>query len=177
VLSGGGGSVNNSPSATFLAPVGTDVYDSQNIIIGGYHHNVVSNAPYSVVLGGTTVVTNQYVFMWNGGYGQYADHGPRTFNVNPVGGIEGFWIGETNLATYLQNAGGGQPTLSPDAIAPAWQQGSYTNGDFVIYNTHLYECTNITSGAWTPADWKQTSIAEMLGNLRKILDEINGEAL
>ena len=101
VLSGGGGGVNNSPNATFLAPTGTSVYDSQNIIIGGYHHNVVSNAPYSVVLGGTTVVTNQYVFMWNGGYNQYADHGQRTFNINPVGGIEGFWIGDKNLATYL----------------------------------------------------------------------------
>ena len=144
VLSGGGGSVVNSASSVFLAPSGTSVYDSSHVLIAGNHHNTVSNAAFSVVLGSSAVVTNNLVFIWNGEYSPYSDHGAGTFNVSPVGGIEGFWIGETNLATIIQNAGGGgQPALSPDAIAPAWQQGSYTNGDFVIYNTHLYECTNI----------------------------------
>ena len=68
--------------------------------------------------------------------------------------------------------------VSLDAIAPLFISGnSYTNGDFVIYNTHMYECTNAQSGAWVQGNWKQTSVAEILGNLRSILDEINGEAL
>ena len=169
VLSGGGGGVNNSPNATFLAPMGTSVYDSQNIIIGGYHHNVVSNAPYSVVLGGTTVVTNSYVFMWNGGYGQYADHGPRTFNVNPADGTDGFYVGENSLTSLL----------ALDAIAPAFLPDNvYTNGDYVMKDRHLYECTNYTGTAgWDANSWQQTSVTGILGNLRKILDEINGEAL
>lgn len=169
VLSGGGGGVNNSPNATFLAPMGTSVYDSQNIIIGGYHHNVVSNAPYSVVLGGTTVVTNSYVFMWNGGYGQYADHGPRTFNVNPADGTDGFYVGENSLTSLL----------ALDAIAPAFlPENVYTNGDYVMKDRHLYECTNYTGTAgWDANSWQQTSVTGILGNLRKILDEINGEAL
>jgi hypothetical protein len=79
----------------------------------------------------------------------------------------------SNLSEYTNDAG----FISSDIIAPVWQQCSYTNGDFVIYNAHLYECTNMTSGAWVPADWKQTSVTEILGNLRRILDEINGEAL
>ena len=78
-----------------------------------------------------------------------------------------------NLSEYINDAG----FISSDVIAPGWRQGSYTNGDFVIYNTHLYECTNMTSGVWAPDDWKQTSVTEILGNLRKILDEINGEDL
>lgn len=66
-------------------------------------------------------------------------------------------------------------TLSADAIAPFWQEGAYTNGNFVIYNKHLYECTNATSGAWTDGDWRQTSLSEMMGNLRSILHAINGD--
>lgn len=103
VLSGGGGSVESSPYATYLAPANTGVFYSRNVIVGGNSHNVVSNAAYSVVLGGNASVTNQYVFMWNGDTSRkYSNHGPRTFNVNPLGGLSGFWIGDKNLETYLE---------------------------------------------------------------------------
>lgn len=31
----------------------------------------------------------------------YYDHDPGTFNINPVGGVDGFWIGEHRLSYYL----------------------------------------------------------------------------
>ena len=43
-------------------------------------------------------------FAWNGDSaisGRYNSHGPGTFNINPVGGLNGFWIGEQTLAGIL----------------------------------------------------------------------------
>lgn len=69
--------------------------------------------------------------------------------------------------------------LALDAIAPEFLTSKvYTNGDFVIRDLHLYECTNYTGTAgWRAGDWQQTTVTGILGNLRKILDEINGEDL
>jgi hypothetical protein len=169
VLSGGGGSVVNSASSVFLAPSGTSVYDSSHVLIAGNHHNTVSNAAFSVVLGSSAVVTNNLVFIWNGEYSPYSDHGAGTFNVSPAGGTDGFYVGENSLTSLL----------ALDAIAPSFlPENVYTNGDYVIYDRHLYECTNYTGTAgWRAGDWQQTTVTEILGNLRRILDAINGEAL
>ena len=35
---------------------------------------------------------------------EYKDHGQHTFNINPDNGISGFYIGEDNLASYINNA-------------------------------------------------------------------------
>lgn len=107
--------------------------------------------------------------------GFYESHGPGTFNIDPIGGTAGFWIGETNLATHLDSSS----KIALDAIAPAFSTSNvYTNGDYVIYDRHLYECTNYTGTAgWRAGDWQQTTVTGILGNLRKILDAINGEAL
>ena len=62
--------------------------------------------------------------------------------------------------------------LSLDAIAPAFSASKvYANGDCVIYEQHLYECTNYTGTAgWRAGDWKQTTVTEILGDLRRVLD-------
>ena len=52
---------------------------------------------------------DKYAFAWNGDdtristYIHYASHGPGTFNINPVGGLDGFWIGEQTLYAILTN--------------------------------------------------------------------------
>ena len=51
---------------------------------------------------------DQYAFAWNGDETKteetpYTSHGPGTFNINPVGGLNGFWIGEQTLYTILTN--------------------------------------------------------------------------
>jgi hypothetical protein len=36
----------------------------------------------------------------------YHSHGRGTFNINPVNGIDGFWIGETNFTQHVKNIAG-----------------------------------------------------------------------
>jgi hypothetical protein len=47
--------------------------------------------------------TDAYALAWSGDLltAEYNSHGPGTFNLNPVGGLSGFWIGETTLASLL----------------------------------------------------------------------------
>ena len=49
-----------------------------------------------------------YAFAWNGDptYGieegeAYFSHGPGTYNINPIGGLEGFWIGDKTLLKHI----------------------------------------------------------------------------
>ena len=48
--------------------------------------------------------TDQTSFVWSGGSDvgdRYASHGTRTFNLNPGGGADGFWIGEQTLSEII----------------------------------------------------------------------------
>ena len=47
-----------------------------------------------------------YAFVWNGDgmrLAPYESHGSGTFNINPFGGLDGFYIGEQTLASILTN--------------------------------------------------------------------------
>ena len=47
-----------------------------------------------------------YAFVWNGDgmrLAPYESHGSGTFNINPFGGLDGFFIGEQTLASILTN--------------------------------------------------------------------------
>jgi hypothetical protein len=53
-----------------------------------------------------SVASHEASFAWqgsDGGYGEspYGSHGNGTYNINPVGGLAGLWIGETNMAATL----------------------------------------------------------------------------
>lgn len=67
-----------------------------------------------------------YSFAWNGNgdpdYGVYYSHGVGTFNVNPLGGLDGFYIGEQTLAAILlssvtNNISATNPTFSNAVLA------------------------------------------------------------
>ena len=48
--------------------------------------------------------SDSYSFAWNGDETRtrlYESHGPGTFNINPLGGLDGFWIGEQTLEDIL----------------------------------------------------------------------------
>jgi len=50
-------------------------------------------------------------------------------------------------------------------LAPLFvSNGSYYNGDLVIYNNVLYRCTVDHNGAWDPSHFTPTTIAYMLSN-------------
>lgn len=54
-----------------------------------------------------TGASDVYAFAWNGDgtrENPYVSHGAGTFNVNPVGGVGGFYIGEQTLTAVISNA-------------------------------------------------------------------------
>lgn len=63
-----------------------------------------ASGTYSISLGYAGISSGYCSFVWSG-YGDgmmgYSSHGDDTFNINPVGGPSGFYIGETNLQTFL----------------------------------------------------------------------------
>lgn len=68
---------------------------------------------------------DDYSFAWNGDSArsdQYSSHGPGTYNINPAGGLDGFWIGEQTLASILTNKAdkadisAENPTFSNDVL-------------------------------------------------------------
>ena len=100
--------------------------------------DVTALADYSNASGvmSKTLKGDDYAFAWNGDelaitedYPYYTSHGVGTFNINPVGGLGGFWIGEQTLAEILTNQGmpdnglmltnGSVKTKSGTAITPS----------------------------------------------------------
>lgn len=76
---------------------------------GSYSHalgnNTFAAADGTFALGNyaKTYSDGKYAFVWQGvdTTTDYFNHGKGSFNINPVGGLRGFWIGETNLAEHL----------------------------------------------------------------------------
>jgi hypothetical protein len=62
-------------------------------------------------------------------------------------------------------------------IAPLYDStSSYGVGDYVMYKSKYYRCANASStpaGDWDEADWAETSVDEILGNISTALDTIN----
>ena len=102
-------------SATTAAGVYSHAEGSATTAAGDYSHaeGVVTTAAgdYSHAEGAFAKTKEQdsYAFAWSGDserdeldpYDRYESHGPGTFNINPVGGLNGFWIGEQTLAGIL----------------------------------------------------------------------------
>jgi hypothetical protein len=91
---------------------------------------------YSHASGYNSVASNVTAFAWqgsDGGYGEspYGSHGHGTFNLNPVGGLAGLWIGETNMAATLS----GYATTGAVAAVQAEVAGKVSTnhvGDVVV---------------------------------------------
>lgn len=79
-----------------------------NIASGDYSHvegiNTRAEGTASHTEGVNSFATNNYAFVWNGDNSitNYS-HGDGTFNINPENGLEGFYIGETNLSYLLSS--------------------------------------------------------------------------
>ena len=78
---------------------------------GHYSHaegrTTTASGSHSHASGFKTVASHATSFAWQGtggGYNEspYGSHGHGTFNINPVGGLAGLWIGETNMATAVR---------------------------------------------------------------------------
>lgn len=117
--------VGNNVTAQSNFDVAVGVYETE--ASGGYSTAVGSYAKAigdaSVAIGSSTTASgNNSVAIGSSASATHTNsvsiganvssHGYGTFNVNPHNGPDGFWIGETNLATYLANAGSGEHTHS-----------------------------------------------------------------
>ncbi len=65
---------------------------------------------HSIAMGWRANASNAHSFVWGGSGGVYGSHGPGTFNINPVDGLDGFWIGQRTLSDLI-------------AEQTAWQMG------------------------------------------------------
>ncbi len=84
--------------------------------------------------GFNSVASNITSFAWQGTDGgfaepEYGSHGNGTFNINPVGGLAGLWIGETTLGALLDD----KADAADVAVAVAHAQSAHgltDNGGF-----------------------------------------------
>lgn len=98
---------NTTASGSFSHAEGTETTAS-----GTYSHAEGGNTTASGYLShaagymAQTRNVDAYSFAWNGDRArsdQYSSNGPGTFNINPAGGLDGFWIGEQTLFSILTN--------------------------------------------------------------------------
>ena len=79
--------------------------------------------------------TNNYSFAWNGSTkNTYGSHGDGTFNINPVGGVDGFYIGEKNLKTIITEGASGGGGIW-DADLQVWWTPVMSNGKLTYQAT------------------------------------------
>lgn len=86
-----------------------------------------------------SLATNNTSFVWQGLQGEpwvdydpdtvpgYGSHGDGTFNVSPVGGASGFWVGEQTLADIVGGSSGGNVVHS--TIPNIWVQKVVSGSD------------------------------------------------
>ena len=124
-----------------------------NNFIVGMGSGATSDGESSISLGTMSVSTNLGSFVWNWYptdyssvqadqifdlFPKYYSHGDGSFNINPIGGIKGFWIGETNFEQHVL-------ATVADPIAEA--------GEIVIDHMKQF-VTNSTIVGYT--DWRYT---------------------
>lgn len=107
-----------------------------------------ANGTYSHSSGVSSLASNNYSFVWSGVLpptnpndqnNKYGSNGEGTFNVNPIGGTKGFYIGGTNLATILSSNSGSDIDLEgfateTDLLAFYYPDGSVTSMNQITTN-------------------------------------------
>ena len=115
-----------------------------------------------------TLPDHDYAYAWNGDRtisDRYQSHGEGTYNINPVGGLDGFWIGEQTLASIISIQGmtdnalvlinGAVKTKSGTAITPS-DVGAAAAGDVEKLNIGYTRLYNFSLGS-TNANFTATN--------------------
>lgn len=147
--------------------------------------------PGSYALGymSKTLPSHRHAFVWNG-YGaateKYPSNGEGTFNINPVGGTDGVYIGEKKLSEVISDgiadkadkattlSGYGITDAATTAsLAPEYSSSSaYSVGSFVYHDGNIYQCTTaIADGgeAWNAAHWELRKLDDFFTNSNSLL--------
>ena len=75
-----------------------------------------ANGYASHASGMKAIATENFSFAWSGisSTTAYSSHGQGTFNINPVSGISGFWIGKKNLGQYINEISSSITSIQDD---------------------------------------------------------------
>lgn len=76
---------------------------AKNVLVNGAK-SMTSGPNGGIAIGRNAVLSNEEAFVWSGAQDEpivYKDHGQRTFNINPMNGLSGVYIGEENLHSTL----------------------------------------------------------------------------
>lgn len=100
---------------------------------------------------------DQFAFAWNGDderTNPYLSHGPGTFNINPVGGTDGFYIGEQTLAAILTNKADKVAPSAAGNLAALTADGDIEDsgkkpGDFRETTDNTCHKTTSAAGEWS----------------------------
>lgn len=71
----------------------------ENSVVIGNSNNASGNN--SIAIGQNAAASNNTSFVWSTTDETYGSHDNGTFNVNPFNGIEGFYVGESNLYEHI----------------------------------------------------------------------------
>ena len=168
-LSGGavtnGLSVLNANGSGFLTYGATRIAGNLAIAAEADLHNLPDNNNIGLILGSNSTISSVYgvaiglgavvgpdapfAFVYNGDMNYmgtpYASHGMGTFNINPNGGLSGFYIGDENLTQILSGFSGG------DYLALS---GGTLSGPLVLSNRNG-SATDVVTLSGTGGTWKQ----------------------
>jgi len=121
----------------------------------------VASAHHAVAMGRWAVASNNYSYVFNGAQpGKYGSHGIGTYNVNPMNGVYGFYVGGRTLVEALADAmAQATPTNLPcygedgtcigtNAVGPCSISRIVAN----IATQTLYTVESATRDVWTCAE-------------------------
>lgn len=117
-----------------------------------------------------TKIGDSYAFAWNGDESRsvpYESNGRGTFNINPKGGLDGFYIGEQTLAGILTNKAD-RASLAPEYSATS----AYSVGTIVYYGGNIYQClTAIADGGeeWNAEHWELRKLDDFFTESNSLL--------
>ena len=124
-----------------------------------------------------TLSGHNFAYVWNGDAEReapYDSHGAGTFNINPAGGLNGFFIGEQTLPQVINAAIAGKANLA--ALAPEYSATSaYSVGAIVYHNDNIYQCkTAIADGgeAWNSEKWELRKLDDFFTESNSLLTGI-----
>lgn len=132
--------------------------------------------PGSYALGymSKTLPSHRHAFVWNGDGGatvKYQSNGEGTFNINPIGGTDGVYIGEKKLSEVMSD--GVSDKADKASLAPEYSSSSaYAVGAFVFHDGNIYQCTTaIADGgeAWNAAHWEMRKLDDFFTNSNSLL--------
>lgn len=104
----------------------------------GLSNKIFESATCSHAEGRNVNLSAPYSFAWNGTTATYDIPKARqgTFNINPINGISGIYIGSKTLASYIKNNNENSINIANDNIKDIINTKNYSNGDEIdVSNT------------------------------------------